>query len=124
MLWTKEEFGDLDHFRDSLNKVQSFADFLFDVSRELLVYADTLSMDNTAPDVEKPAVTDREAARLQAIKKRRRGQRLKFFNTADGTKLRLEVKPHQQRQSAGWLNTAVCAGVLRHHYAEERVLNA
>lgn len=46
LLDSKEAFGSLDHYHDALNRVQSLADFVFDVSQELLIYADHLQRQN------------------------------------------------------------------------------
>lgn len=101
LLISKEAFGSLDSYRDALNHVQPLADFIFDASQELLIYANKLEKSDASAQKDVPEVTGEENARLVALAHRRRGQRLRFFNTPDGVKLRLHVHPHNQRQLPG-----------------------
>ena len=106
ILTSKEDFGGIDHYRDVLNGVQSFADFVLDVSRELLIHAHQISMASRHTvggqerngDVDIPGA---ESASLRAMAGRRKNKRVAFFNSEDGIKLRLEVRPHNQRQLPG-----------------------
>lgn len=56
MLLTKEAYVDLGHYRGALNGVQSLANFLFDLSRELLAYSDQLLNMEAVPDLSCPPI--------------------------------------------------------------------
>ena len=46
LLESSDNFRSLDHYRNLLNKVQSTADFMFDVSLELLNHAANILVEN------------------------------------------------------------------------------
>ena len=50
MLSTRESFRSLEPYRNSQNKVESLADFVFEINPELLAYAESLDKEH---DVEK-----------------------------------------------------------------------
>ena len=54
LLESTESFKALDKYRNALNKVQATADFMFNVSQELLSHPDTLqeNSDTVEPHVE------------------------------------------------------------------------
>ena len=101
LLQTAEALVELDHYRHALNNFQSLADFVFDVSQELLVYGDQLENEKSRQEEDTEEVTDAEAARLFALAQKRRGKRLMFFNAPYGIKLRLHVHTHKQSQLPG-----------------------
>lgn len=100
LLCSKAHFGSLEQYRDAVNSVQALADFVFDVSKELLAHADKLERDQDDHSGDTEAIGDEESARLQQIV-RRQGKRLLFFNSADGVKLRLGVRTYQQKHLPG-----------------------
>jgi hypothetical protein len=64
-------------------------------------HAYQLQQRNDPADLDIVEITDIEEARLLALAQRRRGNRIMFFNSPDGIKLRLHVHPHNQRQLSG-----------------------
>jgi transposase-like protein len=91
--------------------VQSLADFIYDVSRELLIHAEKLGWDSsTTPATASPSVgvSNAELTRLHGIAKRRVRKRILFFNTEDGLRLRLMATTHQQKQTPLSMYCALC----------------
>lgn len=112
-------FRSLDDYRHSLNCVQSLADFTFDLSKELLVYADDLTRpdvddDGSGTETVENSLTGLSPEAIQDLKRRaescKRG-RIPFFNTEDMTKLRLQVLGHNPKQS-GLAFCALCGVVI------------
>lgn len=107
-----EMFQSLNFYRQSLNSVDSLSDFCFEASAELLRYADTLDQPTTEHDMN--AETDdvenigEEAAQLTALAVQRKRNRLSFFNSSDGMKLRLRVSGHRQKQMRNERWCALC----------------
>ena len=96
---TKEAFQSLEKFRAGLNRVQSLADFVHDVSRELLAYAEELRRTDALAETDDTAeVTAEESVHLRALAVTRKKKRLVFFNGTDGARLRLQVRGHEQKQ--------------------------
>jgi hypothetical protein len=96
MLESSSSFKSLAAFRIALNAVESFPTFLFEASSELTTYATFLRERNEArfsevlsPSIEIVGVKPDEAARLKDLAKRRKRNRLEFFNSDDGISLRL-----------------------------------
>ena len=112
MLESKEAFHSLDYFRDSLNALESLADFVCNVSSELLTYADKLRRAEEAevPDGDLPEVSPAEVIRLRALALGRKKKRLWFFNGPDGSKLRVSVRGHEVRQQREHRYCALCGG--------------
>lgn len=88
-----ESFKSLDKFRNAVNKVSSTAEFMIDVSVELLTFAQTINPNRKR--TEEPAVGSfAQEQRLIEKARGRKQKRLVFFNSEDGRKLRLDVKMH------------------------------
>lgn len=118
LLESARSFKSLEKYRYQLNKVQGTADFMFDVSQELLSYAATLQIekqdDFTLEEVSDPS----EIRRLCDLAKHRKRNRLTFFNNEDGTKLRLGVNGHDLKQAkVSWC--ALC-GLNKESYRGRR----
>lgn len=97
LLEDKVQFGTLDSYRDALNSVESLADFIYVASRELLAYAENLSkLDGTGTELENndPEIGAQEATDLIRMAASRKKKRLHFFNSANGIKLRMQVRDH------------------------------
>lgn len=109
-LESRESFKDLDKYRHLLNNVESLGSFVLSFAEEILTMADIYesgvkcgghNMKLNDPDdtgIEQELLPDDPCAKLlheKALK--RRGKRLHFFNTSEGTKLRLGVAGHNQR---------------------------
>ena len=80
LLESRDAFGGMKRFRDFLNTVQSLADFIYDVSGELLQHADGLQVSSAVPDVmNAPAGNISKAclSRLSSLAKSRKRRR--FF---------------------------------------------
>ena len=68
MLQNKHSFHSLEYYRNSLNTLGSLADFVYDVSTELLSYADELrTAEDSDEDSQTAAVPPGEVARLRAL---------------------------------------------------------
>ena len=117
-LGSQEDFGSLNSFRASLNSVQSLADFIFDVSEEILEHADILQRASTRDASMSHALTDSMSgavtSRLSSLGKSRKRKRLLFFNEEDGINLRIRSSPHRQKQVKEHLYCALC-GINRKH---------
>ena len=109
LLQSKEAFGSLEKFRASLNKVQSLADFIHDVSRELLAHAEILKRtDGLSEEDETMEVTADEIVHLRALAVSRKKKRIPFFNGSEGARLRLQVRGHEQKQQAQAKYCSLC----------------
>ena len=96
LLRSSDSFRGLDQYRQALNRVQSLGDFVLDVSKELLTYAESLSQDTCHADTANIEinVTESEATHLQRKARERKGKRILFFNSEDGMKLRFKYGMH------------------------------
>lgn len=103
LLESADKYKSLDGFRHMVNKVQSTADFMFDAAMDLLIHANSLL---SIPCTEDPNIetdvalnsSEQQALVQQAAK--RKHNRLQFFNSPDGTTLRINVTGHAPRQGA------------------------
>ena len=94
-----------------MNGVQSLADFIHDVSRELIAHADNLGKQDleSSPGGEMESIiTEKEAAKLREQARSRKNRRLLFFNDENGSRLRLVVRGHEQRQQKSERYCALC----------------
>lgn len=93
-------FQDIHSFRRCLNKVESLSDFCLEACSDLLRFAHSLqsSTENTHEDETFELVVGSEAHRLKLLAKSWKRNRLRLFNSTDGTKLRLHVPEHYQKQ--------------------------
>jgi hypothetical protein len=93
LLQSASSFETLDKFRHKINNVQPQGDFVSDIARKLLTYADTVAGLEEAQirHVGATALTELEKIRLLDLAKNTKRRRLSFFNTQDGNGLRLDV---------------------------------
>ena len=110
LLQSREEFHSLKYFRNSLNAAQSFAEFIYDTSTELLAYADELRRAEDANEAIEctDEVSPDEVVRLRTLALRRKKKRLWFFNGMDGIRLRTHVRGHEMRQQREHRYCALC----------------
>ena len=95
---SRVSFQSLNSFRYSVNTVESFADVIYDPSRELLNYAEfTESLEVKEVDTHNE-ISGENVQRLCRLAVARKRRRLLFFNTSDGVMLRLSVPRHVMRQ--------------------------
>jgi hypothetical protein len=99
-LSSAETFGSIDNYRHELNRVQSFADLVDDVSQELLEHSELLDKQSDA-DVgvrqSELELSGSEKTRLVELAGMKKRNRIVWFNSADGVSLRLRVRGHEQR---------------------------
>lgn len=100
LLQSKETFQSVDCYRRNLNKIQSLADFVYDVSKELVLYSEKLKKeaDSGGRDqigAEAEVVAGQEASRLHSMAIQRKRKRLLLFKGAEGIKLRMQVRGHE-----------------------------
>ena len=96
LLGTRDSFGDLEKYRQKLNRVQCMTDFALDTALELLQYADELSQaecDGTDDDGNRIFTQQQKIAMIRRARKRKRN-RILFFNSGDGLELRLHISNH------------------------------
>ena len=94
-----ETLQSLAAFRHSLNTTQSMADFIFDLCREVIVYAESVGLESETEQLGEDQIGDSESRRLLGLVKQHKKKRLLFFNSEDGKRLRLSVQDHTlQRQ--------------------------
>ena len=69
MLKKKDPLHSLKYFRNSFNSLRSLADFVYDVSTELLIYADELrrAEDNNEDYQREAELSPGEVARLRSL---------------------------------------------------------
>lgn len=92
LLTESSSFGCLDRFRNSVNKVQSQPDFILDAALDLLSYA---HQHDSSDQEESPiALSESETQRLVELASNRKKKRIFFFNSTEGSKLRLNVTGH------------------------------
>ena len=119
LLESTESLKALYKFRNPLSKVQATADFIFDVSQELLSHADTLQENSDTVEPHREITRGSPTVRALITKaKARRRNRLTFYNSTDGRKLRLNVKNHTPVQKTGVNRCSLCGqnwtGYRRH----------
>lgn len=119
------EFKSLHAFRSKLNSLESFADYVWAVSRELLGYGDLLqtqsgarsNFTNVTGADGGPKTPETKRLCLEAMRHKRK--REVFFNSTEGKRLRLELHSHAPRLQATPKWCALC-GALRGRYAGRR----
>ena len=114
LLKSQESFKGLDAYRNALNKVESLAEFIFELTPELLTYAEHLNKNvNSNPSRQERRRVDKlrkpQIQRLIRKAKQRYRYRLKFFNGGDGVTLRLKLKGHDHH-STEVRYCALCGG--------------
>ena len=98
LLESSSSFKSLTAFRNALNAVESFPTFLFEASSELTTHATFLrecadaafSDEGLVSTNAIAGVEPEEAGRLKDLAKRRKRNRLEFFNSDDGITLRFD----------------------------------
>ena len=101
MLSTREYFKSLEQYLSSLNKVESLADFVSEITPEILAYAESLEKDDDVDEI-RPAplrmskLKKNEIKRLISKAQSRKRNRLRFFNNPDGVTLRVNLQRHDQ----------------------------
>jgi hypothetical protein len=89
---TSESFKSVDRYRQILNNVQPLGDFVLDLCKEMLLHAKIL---RHIPDESR--ISEEKVVRLSEQARRRKRNRLEFFNTEDGRALRLSLtQRHEQ----------------------------
>jgi hypothetical protein len=111
LLQSASSYETLDKFRHNINNVQPQSEFVWDIARELLTYADKVARLEEAQirHLGATALTELEKIRLRNLAKNTKRRRLSFFNTQDGKRLRLDVPQHEQiqQQKSQWC--ALCS---------------
>ena len=107
LLLNKGAFGSLETFRDSLNRLQSFADFVDDSVKEIIAHADVLKatsdVDNGTAAAGYERISDcslpkDEILLLKQNARNRKRKKMEFFNGEEGIRLRLQSGVHCQKQ--------------------------
>ena len=108
LLESRVSFQGLNSYRNSLNTLESLADFIYEASRELLNYAqftETLEVNEVDNHTEISCENLQRLCRLAAARK---GRRLLFFNASDGVILRLSVPGHVMNQQKEQQYCSLC----------------
>ena len=104
-------FGSLLSFRNKLNHLEPFGDYVNHTCRELFTYADKLERIQTnlasnnivtstsSSNPTSSVLEDSEIARLRLLGSKQKKRRLRFFNGDDGKRLRLECGTHVPKSS-------------------------
>ena len=97
LLESRESFKGLDAYRNALDKVESLAEFIFELISDLLKYAEQSEKDLNSPNSPrgKPKenkLKKKQVKRLISKAKGRHRYRTTFLNGEDGITLRLHVK--------------------------------
>lgn len=79
-LRTSDTFRDLDRSRSTMNNLESLSDFIFEASKELLLYADTLKGHGNEGLMPQSIINNGESTRLQTVGEKRKGNGFCFFN--------------------------------------------
>lgn len=130
LLESLDKFGGFDRFRESLNKVQSLGDFIFDVCPELLRYAERLASGekeaSEAQNVDVGIVNadsrivfdDPERSRLLNLARDRKRNRVELFNSQEGRKIRLTLQPQLQKFKSKKKHCALCGPDKERHRSQ------
>lgn len=117
-------FQSLNQVRNSLNSVESLADFCAEASGELLNYAALMvyQMRKNYESHERLTVSREEGRRLKETAKMRKRHRLNVFNCPAGMKLRLLVERYEQKQQEGgkWCAISGCASTAKNAFRGHR----
>lgn len=86
---------------------------MYDVSRELLIYADgiekmALSNRRDTGTSETEELSSVEDIRLRAVALKRKRSRIQFFNSSDGKSLRLKAGNHEEKHQGKALYCCLC----------------
>lgn len=114
LLVSPESFYCIENYRNCLTQVQSTADFMSDVSQEFLSYAtqiQLIQLQRQEDNKQDKVLEGEEKKRLVDLAHRKK--RELFFNTVDGTALRLLVLCHITQTS----DLAYCALCGQHQLA-------
>ena len=100
LLASSKNFKGLEQHRHAPNRVESLADFIYELTLELLAYAETLEKEDDRSDSRPQPkrlgkLRRNELKRLILKAKARKRYRLLFFKSADGITLRLNVVRHE-----------------------------
>eukprot|EP00474_Spongospora_subterranea_P005120 CRZ05578.1 hypothetical protein [Spongospora subterranea] len=105
-----------------MNKLQSFADFIGELSSEMLDYANELKSTELSATGEQSLQSeeitdDAEVRRLRSLARGKQRSRLNWFNSSDGKRLRVNIPHHSQRQILPQKRCCLCGntpGCKRH----------
>ena len=102
-------FQNVNLYRQNLNNMESLSEYCFEACTELLRFADTLRQSDQSVE-ESPAVVvnDSEITQLCELARKRKRNRLAFFNSVEGVRLRLHVHGHSQKQMLAEHWCALC----------------
>lgn len=119
-LETPSSFAGVDRFRNNINKGCSFGNFVIDLCPNLVRYAERLDStpvengepsEHTMPEISSDTA---EVRRLRQAVSNIKRNRVEFFNSPDGVRVRLQLHPHLQRFTHHKKHCALCGtGVKR-----------
>ena len=104
LLESAETFRSLEHYQNLLNKVQSTADFMFDVSQELLFHASNVVLAEKDDSVDGELVSAPERNRLITLAHSKKINRVASFKSPEGTMLQLSVRGHTPKKIVQFYN--------------------
>ena len=107
-----ESFKSIESFCNCVNRVQSTADFMLDVSVELLQHAAAIGNEENEQSFSDSDVVNTEERTLVREAFKRKGKRLFFFNSDRGKILRLKVKDHVPKK-CGEKYCVLCGNVTK-----------
>lgn len=97
----KDTFHGIQQFSNSLKNVQSNSNYIYNLNREILIYSGKLQEDSSEGGAVLgiSEVPSSEVYVLRARASARKKKLIPFFNSGEGSRLRLEVRGHEQRQT-------------------------
>ena len=103
-------FQNVNLYRQNLNNVESLSEFCFEACTELLRFADTFRQsDQGVEESSAVVVNDSEITQLCELARKRKRNRLAFFNSVEEVRLPLHVHGHCQNQMLEEQWCALCS---------------
>lgn len=117
LLESKEKFQNLEKYPASINRGVSFGTLVLDLYPKLVRYADQMAPkeSSAADSLAQISANTEEEELLRERVSQNRWNKISFFNSPDGRKIRLQLQPHPQRHTHQHKHCALCgSGVKRH----------
>lgn len=108
-------FPGLDEYRIQLSSVECFSDFVLDACKDILVYTVNECEESaiTTPSTNQQNPDKAETQKLVKLAANRKRNRIPFFNSSDGKRLRLMVCEHTPVVTTAAQWCALCGGMKK-----------
>lgn len=129
MITSREQFKGLDQYKHALKRVKSLADFIYELTTELLAHAETVDKEDdrvatqTCSTSYQRPLRKNEQKRLISKAKQRKRFRILFFNSSDGISLRLQTQRHDHSGTDEEKYCAICGNKTKTSFRDHRTRN-